>query len=81
MVEVLREDFDFDPDSEANESLLSKLLSENSTNRRRLFDISDASREAPQDRRRLTPAVTVYSNRLQEISVVQTCSGILSKKT
>ncbi|KAK8253327.1 phosphatidylinositol 4-kinase-like protein PIK1 [Phyllosticta capitalensis] len=44
MVEVLRDDFDFDPDTEANQKLLAKLLSEKETNKRRLFDISDSSR-------------------------------------
>jgi hypothetical protein len=45
MVEVLKEDFDFDPDSEENQHLLAKLLLEKGSNKRRLFDISDASRE------------------------------------
>lgn len=45
MVEVLREDFDFDPDSDANQELLAKLMSEKGSQRRRLFDITEASRE------------------------------------
>ncbi|KAK7530181.1 phosphatidylinositol 4-kinase-like protein PIK1 [Phyllosticta citribraziliensis] len=44
MVEVLRDDFDFDPDTESNQKLLAKLLSEKDTAKRRLFDISDSSR-------------------------------------
>jgi hypothetical protein len=44
MVEVLKEDFDFDPDTEENQHLLAKLLLEKG-NRRRIFDISDANRE------------------------------------
>lgn len=46
MVEVLREDFDFDPDTEANRTLLTRLLAEKGMNKRRLFDISDSSRQA-----------------------------------
>ncbi|KAK4546593.1 hypothetical protein LTR36_001810 [Oleoguttula mirabilis] len=46
MVEVLREDFDFEPDSEQNMQLLSNLLSEQGKPKRRLFDTSDAAREA-----------------------------------
>lgn len=45
MVEVLREDFDFDPDSEENQHLIAKLLAEKGTAKRRLFDLSDASRQ------------------------------------
>jgi phosphatidylinositol 4-kinase len=49
MVEVLREDFDFDPDSEENEHLIAKLLAEKGTAKRRLFDLSDASRQPIQE--------------------------------
>lgn len=44
MVEVLREDFDFDPDTEQNQQLLAQLLAEKGNPKRRLFDITDASR-------------------------------------
>ena len=46
MLEVLREDFDFDPHSESNVRLLSKMASEKGKTRRRLFDTSDAARAA-----------------------------------
>ncbi|KAJ8118989.1 hypothetical protein OPT61_g133 [Boeremia exigua] len=46
MVEVLKEDFDFDPDSEQNQQLLEKLMMEKGTSRRRLFDITNAERLA-----------------------------------
>ncbi|KAF9691552.1 hypothetical protein EKO04_010381 [Ascochyta lentis] len=46
MVEVLKEDFDFDPDSEQNRHLLEKLMLEKGTSRRRLFDITNAERLA-----------------------------------
>ncbi|EDU42416.1 phosphatidylinositol 4-kinase PIK1a [Pyrenophora tritici-repentis Pt-1C-BFP] len=42
MVEVLEEDFDFDPDTEQNQQLLEKLMLEKGTSRRRLFDITHA---------------------------------------
>jgi hypothetical protein len=42
MVEVLKEDFDFDPDTEQNQQLLEKLMFEKGTSRRRLFDITSA---------------------------------------
>ncbi|KAH7359641.1 phosphatidylinositol 4-kinase-like protein PIK1 [Pyrenochaeta sp. MPI-SDFR-AT-0127] len=42
MVEVLKEDFDFDPDTEQNQQLLEKLMLEKGTSRRRLFDITSA---------------------------------------
>ncbi|KAI0389812.1 phosphatidylinositol 3 [Xylariaceae sp. FL0594] len=41
MIEILRDDFTFDPNSTDNESLLGNLLSDQNT-RRRLFDLSDA---------------------------------------
>lgn len=46
MVEVLREDFDFDPESEQNLELISRLLSEKGRTKRRIFDITDASRRS-----------------------------------
>ncbi|KAI4846543.1 hypothetical protein E4T44_05009 [Aureobasidium sp. EXF-8845] len=46
MVEVLREDFDFDPETDQNTELLTKLVMEKGKPKRRLFDITDASRES-----------------------------------
>lgn len=46
MVEVLRDDFSFDPDTPDNERLLHKLLSEHGTSRRRIFDLSESPRLA-----------------------------------
>ncbi|KAI0879597.1 phosphatidylinositol 3 [Hypoxylon argillaceum] len=43
MIEILRDDFTFDPNSVDNQRLLSTLLSEEN-NRKRLFDLSDAHR-------------------------------------
>lgn len=42
MLEIVQEDFDFDPDTEANQQLLATLLSSKGKQRRRLFDTSDA---------------------------------------
>ena len=54
MLEVLKEDFDFDPESEINQQLLASLATEKGKQRRRIFDISDARRQAsissPQDK-------------------------------
>ncbi|KFY01226.1 hypothetical protein V490_01002, partial [Pseudogymnoascus sp. VKM F-3557] len=44
MVEVLRDDFTFDPEAAENDALLKKLLSEQGTSRRRIFDLQDAPR-------------------------------------
>ena len=46
MLEVLKDDFDFDPDSGPNQTLLQNLLSEKGSKKRRLFDTTDAAREA-----------------------------------
>jgi hypothetical protein len=42
MVEVLKEDFDFDPETEQNQQLLERLMMEKGTSKRRLFDITHA---------------------------------------
>ncbi|KAF2218897.1 kinase-like domain-containing protein [Elsinoe ampelina] len=44
MVEVLREDFDFDPDSHQNSELIARLLADKNKSKRRLFDITDGNR-------------------------------------
>ncbi|KAF2400941.1 hypothetical protein EJ06DRAFT_577197 [Trichodelitschia bisporula] len=44
-LEVLRDDFDFNPDTEENVHLLAKLMAEKGSSSRRLFDISDTGRE------------------------------------
>ena len=44
MVEVLRDDFSFDPTTLDNERLLTRLLSEQGTGRRRIFDLSESAR-------------------------------------
>ena len=44
MVEVLHDDFSFDPTTIDNERLLGKLLSEQGSGRRRIFDLSESAR-------------------------------------
>lgn len=44
MVEVLREDFDFDPESQQNTELIAKLLADKNRTKRRQFDITDGNR-------------------------------------
>lgn len=44
MVEVLRDDFDFDPSTHDNERLIAKLLSEQGSGKRRIFDLSESAR-------------------------------------
>jgi hypothetical protein len=44
MVEVLRDDFDFNPSTSDNERLLAKLLSEQGSGRKRIFDLSESAR-------------------------------------
>jgi len=47
MVEVLREDFDFDPSKPENETLLSHLLQEEASgSRQRMFDLSESPRQS-----------------------------------
>ncbi|KAI0603207.1 kinase-like domain-containing protein [Biscogniauxia sp. FL1348] len=55
MVEILRDDFTFDPTSGDNQRLLGTLMTE-PNNRRRIFDLSDAQR-APANERMPSPAV------------------------
>lgn len=47
MVEVLRNDFSFEPNTSDNEKILIRLLSEQGTSRRRIFDLSESGRPIP----------------------------------
>lgn len=69
MLEVLREDFDFDPDSQQNQELLVKLVSERNKAKRRLFDTTDAAREA---------AIQAPQGESQNDSVLEPTTGDLS---
>ncbi|KAI9762982.1 MAG: Phosphatidylinositol 4-kinase pik1alpha (PI4-kinase)(PtdIns-4-kinase) [Chaenotheca gracillima] len=67
MVEVLREDFDFDSNSESNERLLTQLVSREGAHQRRLFDLTEA------------PAPELQRNSVEQIndSVFEPTSGDL----
>ncbi|KAK5174761.1 Phosphatidylinositol 4-kinase pik1alpha (PI4-kinase)(PtdIns-4-kinase) [Saxophila tyrrhenica] len=69
MLEVLREDFDFDPDSEQNEQLLATILADKGRSKRRLFDTSDAARES---------STLSAEKTLKNDSVLEPASGDLS---
>lgn len=69
MLEVLREDFDFDPESHQNQELLAKVLSEKGKPRRRLFDTTDAARDA---------AMKSPQEEIQSDSVLEPTNGDLS---
>ncbi|KXJ97497.1 kinase-like domain-containing protein [Microdochium bolleyi] len=47
MIEILRDDFNFDPESPDNERLLSTLIAEQGQSRKRLFDLTDAHQQLP----------------------------------
>lgn len=47
MVEVLREDFTFDPETPENEELVKRLMAEQGHTKKRIFDLSDAPRSHP----------------------------------
>ena len=50
MVEVIREDFDFNPESEENGQLLHKLVLDQGPTTRRLFDLTEAARHSDKER-------------------------------
>ncbi|CZT03322.1 related to phosphatidylinositol 4-kinase [Rhynchosporium graminicola] len=50
MVEVLRDDFSFEPSTDDNEGLLARLMSEQGSSRRRIFDLSESGRARNGDR-------------------------------
>jgi phosphatidylinositol 4-kinase B len=61
MVEVLRDDFSFNPETADNETLVAKLLAEQGTSRRRIFDTSEAPRTAQTQSREVEePADSVF---------------------
>ncbi|KAI9658467.1 MAG: Phosphatidylinositol 4-kinase pik1alpha (PI4-kinase)(PtdIns-4-kinase) [Alyxoria varia] len=82
MVEVLRDDFDFDPNTVANQNLLSRLIAENDSNsRRRPFDITDASRnsiEGPAAAAVAAEAKALAANKHLTDSVFEPATGDLS---
>ena len=69
MLELIRDDFDFDPTNEDNEQLLAQIFSEKGRQRRRLFDTSNAARD---------DLVQNPSNGQQHDSVLEPANGDLS---
>lgn len=68
MVEVLRDDFSFNPDTAENEALLVKLMSEQGSRRRRLFDLSEASRASNGAHRSLKSPDSVFEPSTGDLS-------------
>lgn len=69
MVEVLREDFDFNPDSPANQRLLSQIiLDTESGTKKRLFDSSAAARESVELLPPPNPADSVFEPSTGDLS-------------
>lgn len=60
MIEVLRDDFTFDPDSPDNQKLLPQLLEQGS--RKRIFDLSESARAPPASKTPETVAETVVDS-------------------
>lgn len=61
MVEVLRDDFSFNPETTDNETLVAKLLAEQGTSRRRIFDTSEAPRAVQTQNRDVeAPADSIF---------------------
>jgi len=87
MVEVLRDDFSFEPDTPDNERLLRKLLSEQGTGRRRIFDLSESPRIPHENEVKVTetPPDSVFepvSGDLGSSPLIKSFSdGPLSKET
>ncbi|KAL9058470.1 MAG: hypothetical protein Q9162_001766 [Coniocarpon cinnabarinum] len=69
MLEVLRDDFDFNPDSPGNQRLLSQIMLDNeSGTKRRLFDSSAAARESADMAQPPNPADSVFEPSTGDLS-------------
>ncbi|KAK6358417.1 Phosphatidylinositol 4-kinase pik1alpha (PI4-kinase)(PtdIns-4-kinase) [Orbilia blumenaviensis] len=70
MVEVLLNDFDFDPNSKANQAIIASQHSDEGKSKRRIFDLSDATRVAEREERPAddTNADSVYEPASGDIS-------------
>ncbi|ORY69868.1 kinase-like domain-containing protein [Pseudomassariella vexata] len=73
MVEILRDDFSFDPDSAENQRLVTTLLAEQGK-RKRMFDLSSEAPRAPANDRVQEPAVVEKAD-----SVFEPISGDLGR--
>ena len=72
MLEVVKEDFDFDPSSDQNEQLLANMFADKGRQRRRLFDTSNAARE---------DSIQSSQDDPQHDSVLEPANGDLSSAT
>ncbi|KAK6543908.1 Phosphatidylinositol 4-kinase pik1alpha (PI4-kinase)(PtdIns-4-kinase) [Orbilia ellipsospora] len=69
MVEVLLNDFDFDPESKANQAIIAVQSMDDAKARRRIFDLSDATRVAERDdRMNIEDPDSVYEPTLGDIA-------------
>ena len=69
MLEVVKEDFDFDPLSDQNEQLLTSIFADKGRQKRRLFDTSNAAREE---------SIQSSQHGQQQDSVLEPANGDLS---
>ena len=77
-VEILRKDFDFDPDTQANKELLHRLMEQKRGGTRRLFDITDAARDLEHENHTIkTPRPTdeAADGDLGSTSLIQEVAG------
>lgn len=85
MLEILREDFDFDPDTEDNTRLLTHLLSDKGRSRRRLFDTTHATRnnsiQSPQDPTQSDSVLEPVSGDLSSVSLLEDLDADGTPKT
>ena len=79
MLEVLKDDFDFDPSGEQNQQVLAQIHAEKSKHRRRLFDTTDAAREAslqsPQENAQNDSVLEPTSGDLSSAALLQDVDG------
>ncbi|EWC46982.1 hypothetical protein DRE_03744 [Drechslerella stenobrocha 248] len=68
MVEVLLNDFDFDPDSKDNQAIITAQLADDGKSKRRIFDLSDATRLAQRDEATDEDPDSVYEPAMGDIS-------------
>ncbi|KAK6341197.1 Phosphatidylinositol 4-kinase pik1alpha (PI4-kinase)(PtdIns-4-kinase) [Orbilia brochopaga] len=68
MVEVLLNDFDFDPNSKANQAVIATQMADDGKSKRRIFDLSDATRVAQRDEKTDDDPDSVYEPAMGDIS-------------
>jgi phosphatidylinositol 4-kinase B len=85
MLELIRDDFDFDPANENNEQLLVQIFSEKGRQRRRLFDTSNAARDdlvhSPQNGQQHDSVLEPANGDLSSASLLQDLDGEKSSQS